>query len=144
MDSSPPLGLFLSRLGHVSCHVVLQIMCALEYLTAHQALQNPLPPGNVPCKLVCRLGNAVHVDEVFREVLAVSKNQVEHCALVHGLLGRFLPPTLPHAAQFHVLLYVALVHDALAKELAGVPGLATVHGLLVSGELHPAVKHLTT
>ena len=43
-----------------------------------------------------------------------------------------------------MLLHVALVHEALATELAGVPRLATVHGLLVSGKLHPAVKHLTT
>ena len=39
---------------------------------------------------------------------------------------------------------MALVHETLATELADVPMLATVHGLLVLGELHPAVKHLAT
>ena len=43
-----------------------------------------------------------------------------------------------------MLLHMALVHEALARELAGVPRLAKVQGLLVSGELHPAVKPLTT
>ena len=57
---------------------------------------------------------------------------------------KILPLTRALAAQFHVLLHMALVHEALATELAGVLRLATVHDLLVSGELHPAVKHLTT
>ena len=43
-----------------------------------------------------------------------------------------------------MLIDVALVHEALAAELAAMPRLATVHGLLVLVELHPAVKHLTT
>ena len=95
IDSSGPLGLFLSSLVHVSCHVVLQRMCALECLAAQRALQYPLPPGKVPCKLVCRLGNAIDFGEVFWEALAVSKDHVAfvaHCALVLGLLGRFLLP----------------------------------------------------
>ena len=41
-------------------------------------------------------------------------------------------------------LHLALVHEALAAELAGVPRLATVHSLLMSSELHLAVKHLAT
>ena len=47
---------------------------------------------------------------------------------------------------FYVLIgiYVALVHEALAIELPAAPRLGTVHGLLVSVELHAAVKHLTT
>ena len=81
---------------------------------------------------------------VLVEALAVSKDQVAHNALVLGLLGRCLPPTLPLAAQFNVLLHVALVHESVATELAGVPRLADVYGLLVSGELHAAVKQLTT
>ena len=71
-------------------------------------------------------------------------DQVAHYALVLGLLDRFIPPTLPIAAQFCVLLHVAFVHEAVATDLTGVPRLATVHGLLVSDKLHPAVKHLIT
>ena len=78
------------------------------------------------------------------EALAVSKAQVPYCALLLGLIGKYLPPPLPLTAQFHMLIHVALVHEALAAELAGVLRLATVYGLLVSVELHPAVKHLTT
>ena len=78
------------------------------------------------------------------EALAVSKAQVPHCALLLGLIGKYIPPTLPLAAQFHVLIHLALVHEPLAAELAGVLRLATVDGLLVSVELHPAVKYLTT
>ena len=60
------------------------------------------------------------------------------------LVGRLNPSTFLCGAQQHVPLHLALVHEALAAELAGVPRLATVHGLLVFVELHPAVKHLTT
>ena len=69
------------------------------------------------------------------------KNKVAHCALA---LSRCLPPTLPLAAQLHVLLHVVFVHDAVATELADVPRLATLYGLLVLAKFHPAVKHLTT
>ena len=50
---------------------------------------------------------------------------------------------LLHVALVH-FFYVALVHEALAIELPAAPRLGTVHGLLVSVELHAAVKHLTT
>ena len=113
---------------------------ALACLAAHRSLQNPLPPG----KLVGQLDNPVEPGQVLGEALAVSKAQVPYCALLLGLIGKYLPPPLPLTAQFHMLIHVALVHEALAAELAGVPRLATVHGLLVSVELHPAVKHLTT
>ena len=82
--------------------------------------------------------------EVLGEALSVSKAQVPHCALLLGLIGKYLPPTLPLSAQLHVLIHVALVHEALAAELAGVPRLATVHSLLMSSELHLAVEHLAT
>ena len=82
--------------------------------------------------------------EVFGDALAVSKVHFAQCALLLKLIGRCLPSTLPLAAQFYVLIHVALVHEALAAELAGVPRQATVHGLLVSVNLHSAVKHITT
>jgi len=113
---------------------------ALACLAAHRSLQNPLPPG----KLVGQLDNPVEPGQVLGEALAVSKAQVPYCALLLGLIGKYLPPPLPLTAQFHMLIHVALVHEALAAELAGVLRLATVYGLLVSVELHPAVKHLTT
>ena len=113
---------------------------ALACLAAHRSLRNRLPPG----KLVGRLDNPVEPGEVLGEALAVSKAQVPHCALLLGLIGKYLSPTLPLAAQFHMLIHVALVHEALAVELAGVLRLAIVDGLLVSVELHPAAKHLTT
>lgn len=113
-------------------------------MAAHRALQNPRPPGKVPCKLVGRLDNPVEPGDVLVKALYVSKDQVAHYALLLGLLGRFIPPTLPIAAQFRVLLHVAFVHEAVATDLAGVPRLATVHVLLVSDKLHPAVKHLIT
>ena len=46
--------------------------------------------------------------------------------------------------QLQVLLHVALVHEALVIELLAGPRLGTVHGLIVSVELHAAVKHLNT
>ena len=113
---------------------------ALACLAAHRSLQNPLPPG----KLVGQLDNPVEPGQVLGEALAVSKAQVPYCALLLGLIGKYLPPPLPLTAQFHMLIHVALVHEALAAELAGVLRLATVYGLLVSVELHPVVKHLTT
>ena len=39
---------------------------------------------------------------------------------------------------------MALVHEALATDLPAASRLGTVHGLLVSVELHDAVIHLTT
>ena len=60
------------------------------------------------------------------------------------LVGRLNTSTFLCGAQQHVPLHLALVHEALAAELAGVPRLATVHSLLMSSELHLAVKHLAT
>ena len=91
---------------------------ALGCLAKHQSLQNPLPPG----KLVGRLNNPMEPGEVFGEALAVSKVHFAHCALLLELIGRYLPSTLPLAAQFYVLLCA----------------------LLVSVDLHSAVKHITT
>ena len=113
---------------------------ALGCLAKHQSLQNPLPPG----KLVGRLNNPMEPGEVFGEALAVSKVHFAHCALLLELIGRYLPSTLPLAAQFYVLIHLALVHESLAAQLAGVPRQATVHGLLVSVDLPSAVKHITT
>ena len=61
-----------------------------------------------------------------------------------GLVGRLNLFTFLRGAQHHVPLHLALVHEALAAELAGVPRLATVHFLLMSSELHLAVEHLAT
>ena len=43
-----------------------------------------------------------------------------------------------------LVIHLALVHEALVTELPAAPRLGTVHSLLVSVELHAAVKHLTT
>ena len=83
---------------------------ALACLAAHRSLQNPLPPG----KLVGQLDNPVEPGQVLGEALAVSKAQVAHCALLLGLIGKYLPPPLPLTVQFHMLIHVALVHEALA------------------------------
>ena len=64
--------------------------------------------------------------------------------LYSRLVDRLNPSTFLCGAQQHVPLHLALVHEALAAELAGVPRLATVHSLLMSSELHLAVEHLAT
>ena len=74
---------------------------ALTCLAAHRSLQNPLPPG----KLVGRPWTMDHgpwtmePGQVLGEALSVSKSQVPHCALLLGLIGKYLPPTLPLSAQ---------------------------------------------